>query len=73
MLYNPFLQINGITPKADPSLLMLTTSKSSVKRIYYYDILILFCFHTQMSLVANPSLYYQFISPHFVTLDRHNF
>jgi hypothetical protein len=31
VLYNPFLQINGITPKAYPSQLMLTTSKSSVK------------------------------------------
>jgi hypothetical protein len=31
MSYNPFLQTNGITPKADPSLLMLTTSKSSIK------------------------------------------
>jgi hypothetical protein len=31
MSYNPFLQTNGITHKADPSLLMLTTSKSSVK------------------------------------------
>jgi hypothetical protein len=32
MLYNPFLQTNEITLKADPSLLMLTTFKSSVKK-----------------------------------------
>jgi hypothetical protein len=29
--YNPFLLTNGIIPKANPSLLMLTTSKLSGK------------------------------------------
>jgi hypothetical protein len=43
MSYNPFLQTNGITPKANPSLLMLTTSKLSGKRkvttmIFLYSI-----------------------------------
>jgi hypothetical protein len=31
MSYNPFLLTNGITPKANPSLLILTTSKLSGK------------------------------------------
>jgi hypothetical protein len=30
--YNPFLLTNGIIPKANPSLLMLTTSKLSGKK-----------------------------------------
>jgi hypothetical protein len=72
--YDPFLQTNGIIPKVDPSLLMLTTSKSSVKNnLLLNDIFILYCFYTQMSLVANSSFCTQFISPHFVALDRHNF
>jgi hypothetical protein len=41
--YNPFLLTNGIIPKANPSLLMLTTSKLSGKRkvttmIFLYSI-----------------------------------
>jgi hypothetical protein len=39
MLYNPFFLTNGITPKENPSLLMLKTSKLSGKFFYYYDIL----------------------------------
>jgi hypothetical protein len=31
MSYNPFLQTKGIISKANPSLLMLTTFKSSVR------------------------------------------
>jgi hypothetical protein len=56
MSYNPFLQTNGITRKVEPFVLMLTTSKSSVKNNYYYDIFILYCFYAQMLLVANSSL-----------------
>ena len=73
MSYNPFLQTKGIMPKADQSILMLTTSKSSVKTIYYYDIFILYCFYIQMSLVIDSFLRAQFISPHFIALDKHNF
>jgi hypothetical protein len=73
MSYNPFLQINGITLKAYPFLLMVTTSTSSAKNIYDNDIFILHCFYTQMSLVADSFLCALFISPHFVPLDRHNF
>jgi hypothetical protein len=45
MSYNTSLQTNGITPKADSSLLILTTSKSSVKKnlllLYFYIVLFL--------------------------------
>jgi hypothetical protein len=43
MSYNPFLLTNGITPKADPSLLMMTTFNQVLKTIYYYDIFMLYC------------------------------
>jgi hypothetical protein len=69
MSYNPFLLSNGITHKANPSLLMLTTSKLSDKKNYYYEIFILYYFYTQLLLVADFFLY---ISPHFIALDRHN-
>jgi hypothetical protein len=46
MSYNPFLLTNGITPKENPTLLMLTTSKLSGKKNYYYDILCCIVFYT---------------------------
>jgi hypothetical protein len=59
MSYNLFLLTNGITLKANPSLVMLTTSKLSGKNNFYdiyYDILMLYWIYTQLSLIANSFL-----------------
>ena len=55
MSYNPFLQTNRYLPKADPSVLMLRTSKSSVSNnsqlyIFLYCIVFTLKYHWLQTL-----------------------
>jgi hypothetical protein len=74
MSYNPFLQTNRITPKANPSLLMLTISKSNVKN-NFFALIFLYCIflYNQTSFVVESFSCAQFNSLHFVALGRHIF